>query len=137
MPGENANARALQILVARCLEEVCRKGVASIQDKRERGSLRKGAYYLARIIYLSQKEAIDKLISSASAQERKANVAHKLIAKVNELAGRTFDAARKVFVKALGDYLAENGGNEDAALKNSKFSESVDAAASLGTASRK
>ena len=74
-PNENANLRALQILGARCLEDRCRAGIAAIKDKKEKGSLRKGAFYLARVVYLKQRSEIDTLIANASPQGRKPDVA--------------------------------------------------------------
>ncbi len=127
--NENANPRALQILAARCLEEICRSGISAILDKRERGSLRKGAYYLARIIYLKQQKHIDDLVSKTSPQIRKADVAQKLIDPVTKSGKDTFNDARNTFNQALEGYLAKEGGNEDAALKNSAFARQVDARA--------
>jgi hypothetical protein len=128
-PSEAANRRALQILAARSLEEACRTGIAAIQDKQERGSLRKGAYYLARIIYLKHQSKIDDLIVKASPQNRKAEVARKLVDAVSAIAKASQDDARKVFRQALQSYLTKEGGNEDAALKNSEFARQVDALA--------
>jgi hypothetical protein len=125
-PSEPANRRALQILAARCLEEGCRDGIAAIVDKQERGSLRKGAYYLARIIYLKQQSRIDDLIVNASPQDPKAAVARKLVNAISAIAKASQEEARKVFRQALRDYLAKEGGNEDAALKNSEFAKQVD-----------
>ena len=126
VPNESTNVRALQILAARCLEESCRSGIAGIQDKRERGSLRKGAYYLARIVYLRQQSQIEDLVAKASPEGRKADVARELIGAVTKVGGVTFDEARNLFKHALKDYLASMGGNEDAALKNSEFARRVD-----------
>jgi hypothetical protein len=125
-PSEPASQRALQILVARCLEEGCRTGIAAIQDKRERGSLRKGAYYLARIIYQKQRNKIDGVITKASPKERKADIARKAIEVMSGIVKTCFDDARETFEKAMQDYLAEEGGNEDAALKNSDSAQRVD-----------
>lgn len=125
-PGANANHRALQILAARCLEESCRAVMKEIQDKRERGSLRKGAYYLARIIYLKEQNNIDGLVADASARERQAAVARKLIDAVTQKGKDTFDDARKIFGRSLKAYVKVEGGNEDAALKNSRFANRID-----------
>jgi hypothetical protein len=129
-PGEDANLRALQILAARRLEESCRLGIAAIQDKKERGSLRKGAYYLARIIYVKHKSEIDGLVTAASSLDRKAEVARKLIDALDKIGKNSFDDARKIFHQALVTYLNDEGTNEDAALKNTKFADNVDEAAS-------
>ena len=88
--------------------------------------MRKGAYYLARIIYLKHKSYIDQLAMTSSAQERKADVARKFMEDVDQRGRETFDYARKTFERALRDYLKAEGGNEDAALKNSKFAKMVD-----------
>ena len=126
VPSQDANLRALQILAARRLEESCRSGIGAIADKKERGSLRKGAFYLARIVYLKKKAEIDELISKASSQDRKAAVARELIETLAALGNNSFDDARKIFSEALGQYLDDEGGNEDAALKNTKFAQLVD-----------
>ena len=124
--GEKANLRALQILAARCLEESCRSGIAGIVEKRERGSLRKGAFYMARIVYRNQQSKIDDLVAKASPQDRKADVARKLIDALATIGKKSFDDARKTFNQALQKYLAKEGSNEDAALKNSAFATLVD-----------
>lgn len=123
---EKANLRVLRMLAARVLEEECRKSIGSIDDKRERGSLRKGAYYLARIIYLKQKIKIDSLLDNEARKDRKADVAHIVIDFVSTIAQESLEAAREVFARALKDYLKREGGNEDAALKNSSFANLVD-----------
>lgn len=127
IPGEDANLRALKMVAARCLEETCRTGIAAITDKKERGSLRKGAYFLARIIYLTQQSIIDSLITKAGSRERKAEVARKLMEAVTKIGESSLEVARPIFTKALKTYLAKAGGNEDAALKNSEFGRQVDA----------
>ena len=71
-PFLKANLRALKILAARVVEEECRKSIGSIEDKRERGSLRKGAYYLARIIYLKHSSKIDPSLAKAATRTEKA-----------------------------------------------------------------
>ena len=126
VPNQNANRRALQILAARCLEESCRSGIAAIQDKQQRGSLRKGAFYLARIAHLKHQPKIDALLAETSRQDRKANVARKFIEAVSKIGKDSFDDARKTFNQALQTYLAKEGGNEDAALKNTEFAKKVD-----------
>lgn len=125
-PEEPANQRALEILAARSLEESCRLGIAGIQPKQERGSLRKGAYDLARIIYLKQQAKLDRLVAEAAKHERKADVSRKLNDVISGIVKTFFDDARKLFQQALKDYLDKEGGNEDAALKNTEFAKKVD-----------
>ena len=97
-----------------------------MQDKKERGSLRKGAFYLARIVYLNHRTEIDDLITNSSAHDRKAEVARKLIEALDVIGTSSFDDARITFTEALQKYLKNEGGNEDAALKNTKFAQQVD-----------
>lgn len=126
VPAEKANLRALQILAARELEEACRASIGTLADKLERGSLRKGAYYLARIIYRKQSKQIDAILGDAASKDRKASVSRAVIESVAPIAKASLDSSRKVFAQALKDYLSREGGNEDAALKNAAFARLVD-----------
>ncbi len=128
-PTEDTNRRALEILAARVLEESCRKGIAAIKDKKERGSLRKGAYYLARIVYLLKVADIRTHIEAATVESRAAKPAKTLIDQLRSIGDASFGDARAIFVNALDAYLAVEGGNEDAALKNTEFAKRVDASA--------
>jgi hypothetical protein len=125
-PNQDSNRRAIQILAARSLEEACRKGIARTMDRRGKGSLRKGAYYLARISYLKSKQAIDGLIDTAAEEDRGPNPARDLVDKVRAIGEQSFDQARAVFTQALQKYLKDHGGNEDAALKNTEFAKLCD-----------
>jgi hypothetical protein len=124
-PGEGASARALEMLAARCLEVMCRKEIANVQ-KEERGQLRKGAYYLARIIFKRHEQQVHDLVEELKAQPRKPDVAKQMIEAMTAVAHEAFSDARKAFETALQDYLDSKGGNEDAALKNTAFAALVD-----------
>ncbi len=123
---ETANLRAMQILAARVLEEECRASIAAIQDKRKRGSLRKGAYYLSRIIYRQQQNKIDEVLAEVAHQERKVEISREVITSITDIAKRVMDHSQEIFNQAVQDYLQKEGGNEDAALKNSAFAQLVD-----------
>jgi hypothetical protein len=123
---KHTNLRALEILSARCLEESCRLGIAKLTDKQEKGSLRKGAFYLARIIYVWHSSALADLVAAASNAPPSVEVSSKLVEALNKIGKDFFEPARKLFARALKEYIAKEGGNEDAALKNSKFAEQVD-----------
>jgi hypothetical protein len=125
-PEEKANLRALSILAARALEVISRKCISKIQDKREKGSLHKGAYYLSRIIYLSHKNTIEESIAKASSMERKKDVAFALYENTTKLGEASFNDSRSIFISAIKQYLSKEGGNEDAALKNTKFAQFVE-----------
>jgi hypothetical protein len=91
--------------------------------------LRKGAYYLARIVYLRQQPRIDDLVAEAAPRERKAQVAREFLESIDAIVSTSFDEARRLFQQGLNAYLAEEGGNEDAALKNTEFARKLDALA--------
>ena len=123
-----SNARAAN-LVAREIEQVCHEGIGKIDDKHARGSLRKGAYYLARIVYRRNEKKIDAIVQAGAQKQRTAKIARDLVKEGHKIALDSYDQAQAVFVKALKDYLRTAGGNEDSALKNTQFAEAVDAAA--------
>lgn len=120
-----ANERALEILAARCIEEACRKRIAGVM-KQERGPLKKGAFYLARIVFKQHNDEIQTGIAKLKDVERKPNVAKKLMDVASNLGQKGFDRARHVFEEAIKDYLKKEGGNEDAALKNTEFARLID-----------
>ena len=124
-PGEGASARALEMLAARGLEVVCRNEIANV-PKEERGQLRKGAYYLARIIFRWHEQQVHDLVEALKAQPRKPDVAKQMIETMTAVAHEAFPEARNAFETALHDYLDSKGGNEDAALKNTAFAALVD-----------
>ena len=53
-------------------------------------------------------------------------MSRQVVDSVSTTAKSLLESARKVFAQALKDYLAKEGGNEDAALKNSAFAKLVD-----------
>lgn len=124
-PNEASNARALEILTARCIEEACRSQIAEV-PKDQRGPLKKGAYYLARIVFKQHEANVGELVVKHKDEERKPDVAKKVIAATTKLGTDGFSAARSVFEAALKEYLGKEGGNEDAALKNTAFATLVD-----------
>jgi hypothetical protein len=124
-PVEPANARALEILAARCIENACRSQIAKV-PKEQRGPLKKGAYYLARIILRQHEAKVRDVVAKHRDEERKPDVAKKVIAAVTTFGTEGFSAARAVFEAALKEYLGKEGGNEDAALKNTSFATLVD-----------
>lgn len=125
-PGEPANRRALQILAAFYLVEGCRTSIKAIKDKQQRGSLRKGGFYLARISYLQRKDHIDNMIVQWSTSERKPEIAEKLQQAMSSVVKDAFNGSRTIFLRTLEAYLKQEGTNEDAALKNRKFAHQVD-----------
>lgn len=125
-PNKTANVRALEILTARCIEELCRSQIARVA-RGERGPLKKGAYYLARIIFKQHEEKVRGLVAKHKDDERSPDVAKTVITATTTLGEEGFSAARVVFEAALKEYLAREGGNEDAALKNTAFATLVDA----------
>jgi len=103
-----------------------RAASASLGYKQERGPLKKGAFYLARIAYNQHKDEIQTVIAKLKDIERKPSVAKKLIDVASNLGLKGFDRARPVFEETIKDYLIKDGGNEDAALKNTEFARLID-----------
>ncbi len=130
--GIFAYARALEILAARCLEEYCRSAVKKLQETESRGPLRKGAYYLARVVYLLNQREIKDLVDSAKGAEKNPQTAREFSKSINEIAQRSFQKSKELFLEQLDRYVKEKSGNEDAALKNSSFAQQVEQAASTG-----
>ena len=91
--------------------------------------MRKGAYYLAHIAYLKRQGQIDKLVIETAVLERKVSVAREFIEAVTKLGKEAFDDAKKTFKMGLAAYMKKEGANEDAALKNSSFSDQIDKSA--------
>lgn len=129
IPDKNSNRRALEILAARSLVTAFRDRIDDIDDKQKRGSLRKGTYYLARIAYLKKKDDIHRQVEISANQRKKSDQALEVIKIANAAGSGTFDEACSIFLKTLKKYLKDNGGNEDAALKNTAFANAIDGAA--------
>ena len=113
-------------MAARTIEEQCRKGIELEKDKHTRGALRKGAYYLARIVYLVKSAEFTTLIEETIAQPRKVEAARRLVGNIQTSTAAAYPSACEHFQKTLRQYLKANGTNEDAALKNSAFALLVD-----------
>jgi len=121
-----ARRRAMEILAACAIETVCRKAIAETPDKRRRGSLRKAAYFLSRLVYLGGKKEIDGQIAKTVSAEPNPRDASKLYGEAGKVALRLFPSAVRRFDDGMKAYLAKSGGDEDAALKNTAFAESLE-----------
>lgn len=116
-----ANQRAMEMLAAHKIELVSRQAIAATPDKRRRGSLRKAAYFLSRLIYCEGKREIDAQIAKASIEEANPKDARILNEEVGKVAIRLYPSAVKRFDEGMKAYIANSGGDEDAALKNTEF----------------
>ena len=121
-----ARRRAMEMLAACAIETVCRKAIAETPDRKRRGSLRKAAYFMSRLIYLRGKKDIDGQLATAVGAEPNPKDARKLYAEVGKVAVRLFPTAVKRFDEGMKAYIAKSGGDEDAALKNTAFAESLE-----------
>jgi hypothetical protein len=81
---------------------------------------------LARIIYLQHQSQVLDIVKKAKDEERKPPTSKKVIESMEAIGNAGFTGARSVFETALKEYLGREGGNEDAALKNTAFAELVD-----------
>jgi hypothetical protein len=111
----------MEMLAAHKIELVSRQAIAATPDKRRRGSLRKAAYFLSRLIYCEGKREIDAQIAKASIEEANPKDARILNEEVGKVAIRLYPSAVKRFDEGMKAYIANSGGDEDAALKNTEF----------------
>lgn len=128
VPGPNAHKRALQMLGARFAELRCRSLIKTASTKAELGSLKKGAFYLARMSYLLGQAEIDQAIGMLSVLPPTKKEANSLRTTVDAIVGQHFEKAQALFLAELKGYLETKGTNEDAALKNQEFAKRTDAA---------
>ncbi len=109
--------------------KLSREQIKTLEERMSKLADRKGAYYLARIVYRRNEKKIDAIVQAGAQKPRTAKVARDLVKEGHKIALDSYDQAQAVFEKALTDYLRTAGGNEDAALKNTQFAEAVDGAA--------
>ncbi len=122
LKAESVHERAVQILVASKLESVVR-GLIAVDgkaDKKRRGALRKAAFFIARGLYLRQRSDFNTLLDEANAEASAAKL-QIIISKIEPLANKQFPVVVKAFDKAIEAHIKSNGGDTDAALKNTKF----------------
>ena len=116
-----ARKRALEMFTSWVLCEACKERITAAKDKTVRGALRKGTYFIARLIYIARRERLEKLISEQATHEA-SPASTRLIRQQAEDAHQVFyGGAVDHFTSMRSKFLAEQGGNEDAALKNLSF----------------
>jgi hypothetical protein len=121
-PAANVRERAVQFLAAAEIEQAIRvKIVDSKGDRKRRGALRKAAYFLARSAYLKNESAISKLITELIAGQFNQESTKEFAGATRALAEKNYPDAVKAFDQTMQAYLKAEGGDEDAALKNTKF----------------
>ena len=120
-----AGKRALQFVTAHLIDRECRNQVAAIVDVKKKAALRKAAYYLGRIVYCADRQAIDKSVDAESKKQPSANIIEALKKQTAKVVDSNFADAVKLFEKVLSEYCASEASDEDAALKNMRFSEKV------------
>lgn len=126
--AETVHERAVQILVASKLESVVRSLIAADgkADKKRRGALRKAAFFIARGLYLRQQGEFTSVLDEAKAETGAAKL-QTTIYKIEPLANKQFSIVVKAFDKAIEAHIKSNGGDSDAALKNTKFAKDFEA----------
>ncbi|HBJ87288.1 MAG TPA: hypothetical protein DDZ88_26215 [Verrucomicrobiales bacterium] len=125
--ADSPRERAMQMLLASTLESTVRKLIADTKtDKKRRGALKKAAYFIARGIYLKESAnflaALKGVLMAASSVAK----AKELEESVEAVAAKHFENVVKVFDKTMISYVKAAGGDDDAALKNTKFAKAFE-----------
>jgi len=119
--GPPAKKRALEMFTAWALCETCRELISATKEKTMRGSLRKGTYFIARLIYLSRRDRLEKMISEQAGQDASPGPMRLIRQQTEEACQAFYGGAVGHFNSIRSRFLEEQGGNEDAALKNLSF----------------
>jgi hypothetical protein len=120
--AENVRERAVQMLVATQIEQAVRQKIAdSTSDRQRRGALRKAAYFLVRVVYLMNREGIDNKIIKAKGEPSNQQATQTFATEIRQIVDRSYIESVKHFDQTMKAYLAEEGSDDDAALKNTKF----------------
>lgn len=117
--------RATQMLVATRLENSIRQQIADTtrDNIKQRGALRKAAYFLARGVYLLNKKTIDDDLRKTIAEEVSQQKMEALADRMKSLAMSSFNKLVLVFEQSVKIYTTRHGADADAALKNTKFAQ--------------
>ena len=125
----DAKERAGQILAAYALESRVRNLIAEVNaDKKRRGALKKAAYFISRGIFLRQRELLLSKLSAFFGEPAGVAGAKQLHSDVSKVADQEFERVVKVFDSALTKHVKTSDGDEDAALKNTKFAKAFEEA---------
>lgn len=121
IPGKPAKTRALQMFTSWAMREACKTRIAVAKDKSKKGALRKGTYFIARLVYLSGQDFINQLVARHSEQDVSPESIKVISEQIEEKLKRYYAPAEKHFLQARKEFIEKNGGNEDSALKNMAF----------------
>jgi hypothetical protein len=128
-PAETIKHRAVQMLAAAQIEVAMREMIADSEgDRKRRGALRKAAYFLARAVYLQNQAEIEAKIKSLNGLTFNQPSAQEFSHKIKKLVGQSYIGVVKIFDQTMKGYLEAEGGDEDAALKNTKFAKALEKA---------
>jgi hypothetical protein len=128
-PAETIKHRAVQMLAAAQIEGALREMIAESEgDRKRRGALRKAAYFLARAVYLQNRAEIEAEIKNLNGVTFNQPSAQEFSQKIKKLVGQSYTGVVKIFDQAMKAYVDSEGGDEDAALKNTKFAKALEKA---------
>ncbi len=129
--GTAMRRRALEFTAAWLIHQaVAAKIDQSAHGRREKGPLRKAAYYLVSGIRSAGEVKLDALLDSLTEAEPSSSAREQLRKVCAGLVDEKFGSLVIIFNHELGQYLEQAGGTEDAALKNSAFAAAFMRAAS-------
>ena len=128
-PAETIKHRAVQMLAAAQIEQAMREMIADSEgDRKRRGALRKAAYFLARAVYLQNRSEIEAEIKNLNGAPFNQQSAQESSQKIKKLVGQSYAGVVKIFDQTMQAYLKAEGGDEDAALKNTNFARALEKA---------
>ena len=116
-----ARIRALEIFTAWALREACKERIAEAKDKRLKGELRKGTYFLAWLIFQADSTSIRQRIGELAEKDPSPDSIRNLMKLLEKSAKNYYSAAVGHFTKMRTKFIEEKGSNEDSALKNTAF----------------
>ncbi len=128
-PAETVKHRAIQILAAAQIEQAMREMIAASKaDRRRQGALRKATYFLARASYLQNRAVIEAEMKSHYDTAFNQQSAQEFSERIRRLVGQSRAGVVRILDQAMHAYLRTEGGDEDAALKNTQFAKTLETA---------
>lgn len=116
-----AKRRALEIFTAWSLREICKARNVATKDKRLKGELRRGTYFLAWLIFEANSTVLKQRIGELAEKDPSPDLIRDLMKLLEKSSENDYSAAVRHFTQIRTKYIEEKGTNEDSALKNTDF----------------
>ncbi len=120
-PDSTARSRALEIFTAWAIREACKERISAAKDKTIKGSLRKGTYFIAWLIYVADCSILGERITNQAEKDPSPDSIRDLMKLLGKSVEKHYSAAVEHFTSNRSNFIEQKGGNEDSALKNTAF----------------